>query len=326
MKKLTVFLLGLFLSVFVTVSLAYSEDRQLVDRVVAVVNDDVITQSELDLLFRPIYEQVKAAYQGSNLQEELEGLRLKLLNQLIEDRLVYQEAVKLGITVSDSELQEEMAQFKSQFPDEAQFENEMKKAGVSQTEIEKRFRERITIMKLHQGMIRSKVMIAPTEIEEYYKAHPEEFSTKERLNVWCITLPKNEETIKKGMMDEEAKRKAADLIAKIKQGADFGKLAQENSKDSYAEKGGLMGIIHRGEMLNHIDQILFLLPEGGVSEVLETEEAYHIFKVSKKERASQKTFEEAREEITEKLYRKKAHERFTTWMDELKKKSYISIR
>lgn len=326
MKKLTVLLLGLMLFGLLTVSLAYSEDRQLVDRVVAVVNDDVITQSELDLLFRPIYEQVKAAYQGSNLQEELDGLRLKLLNQLIEDRLVYQEAVKLGVTVSDSELQEEMAQFKSQFPDEAQFEDEMKRAGVSQTEIEKRFRERIAIMKLHQGMIRSRVIIAPTEIEEYYQAHPEEFSKKEQVEVWCITLPKNEEAIKKGTMDEEAKQKAADLIAKIKQGADFKKLAEEHSKDSYAQKGGLMGAIHRGEMLNHIDQILFSLPEGGVSEVLETEEAYHIFKVGKKERASKKTFDEAREEITEKLYRKKAHERFMTWMDELKKKSYISIR
>ena len=122
MKRKAVFLFFVF---FFLRSSLYGESKQLVDRVCAVVNNEVITQSEFDMIFRPVYDQVTKAYQGADLQRELETVRLKLLNQMIEDRLVYQEAQKLGIKVSDSEIQEEIANFKKQFPDPATFEREM---------------------------------------------------------------------------------------------------------------------------------------------------------------------------------------------------------
>ena len=103
-------------------------------------------------------------------------------------------------------------------------------------------------------------------------------------------------------------------------------LAKKESQDPRAGEGGLMGMVEKGDMIENIDQVIFSLSEGSISDVLETEEGYHIFKVGAKTPASQKTFEEAKEEIREKLFRKKAHERFVSWMDELKKKAYISIR
>ena len=307
--------------------LAFSrEDQQLVDRVAAVVNKDVITQSEVDVIFRPIYDQIKKTYRGHDLQHELEKVRFQLLNQLIEDRLVYQEAEKLGITVSDSEVQEEFDQFKQQFPDEAVFEKEMALAGVNRSEMEKRIKERLAITKLHQSFIRGKVLVSPAEVEQYFKDHPEEFSEQESLKVWCITLKKSAEAIERGTTDEATKRKAGKLIAQLKQGKDFEKLAKENSQDTHAAEGGLIGFINKGDMVPGIDQAIFALPQGSFSEVLETEEGYHIFKVGEKKTAPQRTYEEAKDEITEKLFRTKAHERFASWMDELKKKSYISIR
>ena len=323
MKRKFLFLILLFLAFNPN---AFCRDEQLVDRVAAVVNNEVITQSELDVIFRPIYEQIKKAYQGSDLQHELEIVRLKLLNQLIEDRLVYQEAQKLGITVSDSEIQEDLATFKAQFPNEETFKKEMEKAGISLQEVEKRVRERITITKLHQSVIRGKVIVSPAEVEQYYKDHPETFNQKEQVKVWCITFRKSAEAIEKGTTDEATKRKAGKLIAELKQGKDFEKLAKENSQDAHAAQGGFLGFIQKGDMVSSIDQILFTLPSGGFSEVLETEEGYHIFKVGEKQNASHKTFEEAKEEIADRLFRKKAHDRFVSWMDELKKKSFISVR
>ena len=125
MKCLFLFLL----SFLVLPGLLPAADRRLVDRVTAVVNEEVITQSEFDTVFRPIYEQIKETYQGPELQKELREVRLKLLNQMIEDKLVYQEAEKMGIEVLDSEIEEWIASFKSQFPDEATFEGEMQRAG-----------------------------------------------------------------------------------------------------------------------------------------------------------------------------------------------------
>ncbi len=319
-----ILIISLFLLVFAPS--AFSEDRQLVDRVAAVVNKEVITQSEFDTIFRPVYEQLVKAYQGPHLESELEKLRLQLLNQLIEDRLVYQEAQKLGITVDESEIQEELNSFKSQFPDQTRFENEMEKAGIKLTDLEKRIRERLSISKLHQALIHGKVVVSPTEVEQYYQDHPDEFSQKEEVKVWCITLRKGEEAIKKGTTDESVKRKAGLLIAQLKQGADFETLAKENSQDSHAQQGGYIGFVQRNQMVSSIDQVLFSLPEGSLSDVLETENNYHIFKIGEKRKASHRTFEEARDEIADKLYRQKAHERFVSWMDDLKKKSFISIR
>ncbi len=304
----------------------FCREQQLVDRVAAVVNNEVITQSEVDMIFRPIYEQIKKAYQGPDLQHELETVRLKLLNQLIEDRLVYQEAQKLGVTVSDSEIQEELATFKTQFLNEETFQKEMEKSGFGIKEIEKKVRERITITKLHQGLIRGKVIVSPSDVEQYYKDHPSEFAQKEQVKVWCITLRKGEEAIEKGTTDEAVKRKAGKLIAELKQGKDFEKLAKENSQDTHAAQGGLLGFVQKGDMVENIDQILFSLKPGSFSDVLETEDGYHIFKVGEKQVASKKTFEQAKDEISEMLFRIKAHDRFVSWMDELKKKSFISIR
>ncbi len=305
---------------------ALCENQQLVDRVAAVVNKEIITQSEVDMLFRPIYEQIKNTYKGPNLQGELETLRLKLLNQLIEDRLVAQEAQKLGIVVSDEELTEEIDQFKKQFPDDAAFKKELEASGISQADIAKRFKERLSIAKLHQGIIRGRVIVSPGEAEQYYKEHPEQFFQKEQIELWGITLRKGDEAIQKGTMDEGVKKKANQLISDLKEGKNFEELAQKYSEDSNAAKKGYMDFVDRGTLVADIDKALFSLPENGVSEVLETEQAYHIFKVGKKRPASSETFEEVKDKVNDMLFRKKAHERFISWMDDLKKKSFISIR
>jgi len=319
------FLIAVFLLTLLPNGVA-QQDRQLADRVAAVVNNEVITQSEFDTVFRPLYEQIRQNYRGPDLQSEIENARLKLLNQMIEDRLVYQEAQKLGVTVSDSEIQEELTMFKTQFPDEAQFDREMEKSGIKLSELEKRIRERLAITKLHRSFIHGRVAVSPAEIEQYYKDHPDEFTQKERIKAWCISLRKGDEAIKNGTMDEAVKRKAGALVAELKQGADFEVLAKKNSQDGNASEGGFLGFVERGSMVGGVDQVLFSLKEGQLSDVLETEKAYHIFKVGEKRPAARKTFEEARDEISDKLFRKKAHERFMTWMEELKKKSYISIR
>ena len=324
MKRLLLFL-SIFFILFT--NRAFCENnRQLVDRVAAIVNGEAITQSEFDVVFRPIYEQIKQNYRGPNLERELETIRLKLLNQLIEDRLVYQEAQKLGITVSDAEVEEELQAFRSQFQSEDVFQKEMEASGVAMSEIERRIRERISISKLHQSVIHSKAMVSPAEAEQYYQAHPEEFVQKEEAELWSLTIRKGDEAIKKGIMDESAKKKAESLVKQLKQGANFEKLAKENSKDSRASQGGSMGFVRRGMMTSNIDKVVFSLPEGSLSDILETEEAYHIFKIGKKHKASKKTFEEVKDEVTEKLFRTKAHERFASWMEDLKKRSYISIR
>ncbi|MBI2166748.1 MAG: SurA N-terminal domain-containing protein, partial [Candidatus Omnitrophica bacterium] len=181
--------------------------KQLVDRVVAVVNNEAITQSELDLYLRPLYEELRKQYEGTELSRQLAEIRLKLLKQMIEDRLVFQAAEAQKLTVDEAEIDEMVTEFKKGFPSEGDMEKAMAGEGYTLTKLRERYRRQILIRKLHDIEIRSRVVVSPLEIEEFYKKNPTKFSEKESLRVHSITLKKSDTAREKGLTDEAAKKK-----------------------------------------------------------------------------------------------------------------------
>jgi peptidyl-prolyl cis-trans isomerase SurA len=311
---------------FFLVSLPAWAQEQLVDRVVAVVNDEAITQSELDIYLRPLYEELKKQLEEEELLSQLNQIRLKLLNQMIEDRLVFQEAKKLGIIVRESEIDEQMNEVRSRFPSETEFEKVLRAQGMTLTQIRERYEREITIRRLHDVEIRSRVVVSPQEIEDFYKNRKAELAEEEKVRLRSLTVRKGEEAVEKGIVDEKAKAKIESLRQRIEQGEDLAKLAQEFSDDPHAKQGGEIGWVKRGEMLPTIDEIIFNLKAGETSSVLETSAGYHFFKVEEKVVSEIPPFEKARGKIQEILFREEARDRFKEWMSELKARAYISIR
>lgn len=306
---------------------AQQAPRQLVDRVIAVVNDEAITQSELDLYLRPLYQEMKKDHRKEEeLAAQLNEIRLKLLNQMIEDRLVFQEAKTRGITVDETEIDHMVDQFKARFPTEAEFEKALQTEGYSLTKLRENYRRQTTIRKLHDMEIHAQVVISPREIEEYYQAHPSEFAEEESVQIRSITVRKSEEAVQKGLTDETARRKIEALQERIREGENFEKLAKDFSEDAHAEKEGIVGWVKRGEMLPAINQALFKLRPGGISPVVETPEGYHLFMVMDKRTGRLESLEETREKIRSLLFKEEAQKRFKEWMEELKGRAYISIR
>lgn len=300
--------------------------KELLDQVIAVVNDEPVTQSELDILLRPLYDQFREEYRGEELVVKLNEARQKLLNQLIEDRLVYQEAVNQKVEVDASEVDNAVSEFKKRFKDEMTMDATLREQGLTLTDLKERFRRQAMIRQLHTMEIRSKVVVSPKEIEEFYQKNPEKFSSRERLKTRSITVKKSYEARDKGITDEEAKKKILDIRAKILAGQDFAALAKESSEDVHAEKGGLSDWVERGTMIAVIDSVIFNLKLGEISDVIETPMGYHLFRVEEREQGSQKKLEEVRDQIMDEIYRQKSEERFYDWMQELKKNAYISIR
>lgn len=300
--------------------------RQLVDRVVAVVNDEAVTQSEVDVYLHPLYDQLREQYQGEELARQLNEIRLKLLNQIIEDRLVYQESKARGITVDESDIDHLVEDTKSKFPPAADFETTLASQGYTLTELRENFRRQIAIRKLHDIEIRSQVVVSPQEVEDYYKNHPSEFAEEESLRARSVTIRKSEEAVKKGLTDEAAKQKIEAIRKRILEGESFEQLARELSEDANAKEGGMVGWVKRGSMLASIDGALFELKAGGISSVLETSMGYHLFKIEEKKTSRIPPLEEVREKIREMIFREKARKRFGEWMNQLKTQAYISIR
>ena len=303
-----------------------SAQEQLLDRVIAVVNQEVITQSEFDALFFPLRAQLESAYQGPELEAQLRSVQQKLISQLIEDKLVLSEAKKRGVEVTDEEVNEKLDEFKKQFGVEQDFNTALKAQGLDVNSFKARLRDQIAIQKLHYVEVQRKVIVSPVEIKNYFDEHPNEFNEKEKVKVWSIMIPKSDHAVRTGMGDEKARKQAESVLKELKKGKDFSELAKTNSQDTHAKDGGLVGYVTKGDMMESIDSVLFQLPEGAFSEIIETERGYHIFKSGDRLPPKSLSLDEAREAIHNLLFRKKGNARFEAWMEELRRKAYISIR
>lgn len=300
--------------------------QMLLDQVVAVVNDEAITQSELDILLRPLYQQFRREYKGDELITRLNEARRKLLNQLIEDRLVFQEATKQNIQVDEDEIDERMKEFEKRFKSQLQMEEALKKEGLIYNNMRERIQRQLVIRRLHDTEIRAKVAVSPLEVEGYYQNHPEEFTKQERIRLRSITIRKSELAREKGLTDEAAKKKIEGLRQEVKGGKDFATLAKENSEDSNAEQGGLTDWVERGMMIAAIDEVIFKLKPQEVSEIVETPLGYHCFRLEERQDGQKLTLDQSREAVFAKIFEEKAQERYREWMEELKRSAYISIR
>ncbi len=321
-------LLLLFSFLFLGVSgrILYAGESQLLDQVIAVVNDEAITQSELDGLLRPIYEEYKQRYSGEKFVQELTEARRKLLNQLIEDRIVFQEAKSRSIKSDAAQIDEQMSEFQKRFATPGDMEAALNSQGVTLHGLRDRLERQAMVRTLHEQEVRAKVLVSPSEIEKYYDEHPADFLQKARARPRSITLKKNDEAREKGLKDEEAWKKIQDIHTKLKKGADFAEVARQESQDAQAKNGGLGDWVERGAMIEAVDQVLFKLKPGESSEIVETAMGYHLFRLEEIQAENKKSLEEVRDEIHGKLYQQKSEQRFNEWMQELKQKTYISIR
>jgi len=300
--------------------------QELLDRVVAVVNDDIITQSELDGLLRPLYEQYMRDYSGQTVMKMLAEAQDKLLSQLIEDRLVYQEARNKQLDISETEIEREMAAFRQRFGSDAKLEEALRLENISIKDLQDKVKKQALVRKLHEIEVRSKVVVSPREVEEYFAAHQTEFSAPEQIRITSLTIKKSDESRAKGIADEDAQTRLKALQERAKNGEDFDKLIEESSEDKHADRGGKGNWILRGQMIPAVDEIIFATAEGQMTDVIETPIGYHLFKVVEKQLPIQKTFEQSRDQIYDILFHKKSEERFSRWIEDLRKSAYISVK
>jgi parvulin-like peptidyl-prolyl isomerase len=323
MKKL-IFLL--ILSIALWVSPAYAAQEELLDRVVAVVNDEVITQAELDTFLRPLYEQYSKEYSGQELVQVMGEIRQKMLSQMIEDKLVYQEAVAMGIEVKDEEVEKELQTFKSKMEKPEALDELLEREGLTMKALRERLKKQAMVRQLQDREIRSKVIVSPAEVEEFYKNNPDQFKTKERVQVKSLTIKKSEEAREKGLTDEQAKQRIELLAQKIRMYRNFDQIVKDFSEDSHAKQGGVGEWIDRGAMIESVDNVIFKASIGEVTEIVETPVGYHMFRIEAREPEKVRYFEEVKDQIAGYLFQEKSAARFRDWMEEVKKAAYISIK
>ncbi len=295
---------------------------EVVDRIVVVVNNEIITQREVDVLLGPVYAQYRQVYQGEELIRRLEDARENILKQLIEDRLILSEAKKQNITVEEKDIDSRINEIKNKVGSERDLEIMLNEQNLTLKELRERYKEKIMIRKLIDQKVGSRIIITPLEVKNYYNKHKEDFLQPEEIRLRTILLkPKKEQGGEEGALGL-----MRDILKRLKEGCDFEGLAKEYSDAPDASEGGLMGYVKKGDLMPQIENIVFNLKEGQTTGIVQSSLGYHIFKVEEKKARRMRDLPEVRQDIEEYLYREKANEKLKGWISSLAKSAYIEFK
>jgi len=294
---------------------------QVVNKVVAVVNEEIVTQQDLDQLRTVLYAQYAQLYEGDELLKKMEEAREGLLEQVIDDRLILSRAKELSIRVSEREVEDKLDGIKSGFPSEELFDETLRAQGVTVRNLKDRYRDQIMMKKLVDFEVKSKVDVLPSEISRYYEKHRSEFKVDEKYKVRHILIKAEDE-----VSFELAKVESSEIHDKLGQGYDFSELAKAHSQGPNKEQGGDMGYISRGTMLDELEDAIFQLKAGEISGPVRSRLGYHIFNVEDVVNSSYLGLDEAKKDIKAFLFQKELKEKLNEWAAELRSKAYISIK
>ncbi len=294
---------------------------QVVDRIVAVVNDDVITQSELQESMLPFIADYKLRYEKEDLEDKMDEVREDALNRLIEEKLIIQEAKKKKISVEDSEIEQRLEIVKERFKDEDEFYNVLNASGINISKLKNKYKEQIMMRKLVSQLINSKVNITPTQITAYYNGNVDEF-TMPRLTRFKVLLVK---PLPDGTV-AEAENIINTVMDKIRAGEDFDMLVKQFSQGPNIDKGGDMGYMPAGSIIKELDEQLEALQPGETSGVIKTSTGFYIIKVIDKKEAGVAPLSDVKDMIRERLYQRESELTLREFIGKLKEDAYITIK
>jgi parvulin-like peptidyl-prolyl isomerase len=294
----------------------------VVDKIVVVVNNEIITRREIDVTLAPIYEQYKKMYSGAELIKKLEEAREGIIKQLIEDRLILSEAKKANIVVDEKEVNSRMEEMKQRAGGERELEDMLSMQNLTLNELRARYREKIMIRRLIDQKVGARIIITPLEVKTYYAEHKDQFLQPQEVLVRQILIKAGKDQASQAA----ALKKIRGISDGIKEGRDFAALAKEYSEGSNPEDGGLMGYIKPGDMMPQLEEIIFKLKDQETSGIVQSSLGYHLFKVEERKLPRNKELPEVRQEIEEFLYREKANQKLKGWIDSLAKNAYIEFK
>jgi len=297
---------------------------EIVDRIVAVVNDDIISMFELNQNVKPFAGRIKALdYSAEKKRKLLLKVQEDVLNRLIDEKLADQEIKRVRINVGEKEVDNAIERFKetNDFTDE-KLKEALKRDGISMVEYRKHIRDQILRGKLVNREVQSKIVITKADIEAYYKQHPEEYAEKKKFRLRHIIMRVQSEATNDNSHAVQKKMKV--VLKKLKAGQPFEKMAKIYSEIS-GETGGVLGLFELDDLSPQVIEAIKAIKPGEFTDILETDHGYQIFFLEEIISSGGKLIEEVSSEIESKLHEGIVNNKYQSWLKDLRKRSHIKI-
>jgi peptidyl-prolyl cis-trans isomerase SurA len=319
MKK--IFLLFVFI-IFLYGPISFSE--AVVDRVVAVVNQEIITLSEVEKWTNPLKDEV-VTKDRLEKHKQVEKLYRQVLEKLIEEKLVDQEVKKIGIKVSTKEIEATMEEVKQRNGvTQEDLEKALTNEGLTIETYKKQIEKGLQRQKLIHWSVKIETKVGDDELKDFYKKNIDHYPANETYRPAHILfiIPKEATPEEIG----EIRKKAQKVLEKIKGGEDFGEMALHYSEDASNKNRGDLGYLKRGELVPTFEREALRLKIGEVSEIVRTEFGFHIIKLLDRKGTDPLPFEEAKEKVRAEYYENEMEKAFRQYIATLKEKSVIEIK
>lgn len=285
-----------------SVNPAYCEDM-----IIAIVNNEIITQKDLDEFLNFMRVQLSQELKDDEIESKIESMKLDLLNRLIDDRLILQEAKRKNINVDQHKIDARMDEIKRRYGSELKFQQTITQQGLTQADIETKIKEQFLMYGIVDSEVRSKIIIKPTEVTEFYEKNKNKMKTPERREITSINVGENQ-------------KQANRVFYELKGGSDLNELSRQ-----YGLQVTRLSVSRGAELRKDIEGAVFSLDKGEISKPVSINDKFYLFRIENIIAPRQQSLSEAQEDIYSFLFEQKMQNRLMEWLYLLKEKSYIKI-
>ena len=317
-------LIGLLILVFTATATA-SAASQILDRIVAVVNEDIILLSELSEQMAPYVQRIHQ--QGFDVDKERQMIfkvREEMLNRLVDEKLTDQEIKRNDIQVDEAEVDSTIERIKksNSFTDE-DLRSFLEQEQKTMEQYRNSIKEQILRARLVNYQVKSKIVITEEEIQAYYDSHPEVYGGKIQYHLrnLLMRVPDFSTDAEKQAIEERMQA----IGLQIQAGEAFDNLARTYSQSPAAADGGDIGSFDKETLSPQIQAALDGLKPGQATAVLDTDQGFQLFYVEAINRTGGKPLESVRDEIHQKLFAEVVDKKFISWLEDLRSQSHIKI-
>ena len=301
-------------SIFVLAGPLYAKDAPN-DAIIAIVNDDVVTLKDLRQYIASIASQLRVENKTPDEIQQIMGeYEQKGLDKLIEDKLILAAANDKGIDVRDELIDKRIQEIKGRYPSEDDFIKALNTEGMTVGDLRQKLLDQMKVKFEVDIEVHDKMFVKPEDVTAYYNDHLSDFNHNPSVNLQSVFVAFDKYS------KQVARTRADEARSRLLAGEDFDKVSQEYSNASS------VGEIEKGQMVDNIENVVFSLKMGDVSQPVEVENGIYVFKVIGTSPAKQQPLADVKDRIYAKLLDDQFQAKFKEWVAKLREKAYVEIK
>lgn len=304
---------------------ALSAQAEVVEAVLARVGDRIITRTQYLTRLNDGLREIERTTPPEELAARKQAYQDDLLDEMLAEVLIKDRADRMGITVTNQELQEAVQRLMQQYnlADEAAFERSLQQSGLTRTDMEARLRDTLTTNKVFSRELRSRTEISDRELRQRYDREKDQYRLPERakLREIVVVVPPGADSATR----VQAMAESQEAATRARAGEVFSTLATEYSDAPTKDQGGDIGTISKGELLAVLDEAVFATPQGGIAGPVETPAGYHVILVEERIASEVPGFEAVRDRLRREADDETFQRDYEAYIERLRGEAYVQV-